>query len=374
MSLRYEIRSEHDQYEYRERTTEGLDVWSDRPHLVHHVAGFGVRDDQNPSVSRFCGSGWQNSLRLCAEGMCAEVLRACYVAEVDSLGRCQPWTSEGLVSWLGKQQHSWFPSLLARRNLTPHYQPIFCLASGKVSGFESLARAEHEGRLVNGAELVHAARCFDEMRTFDQIARLRAVEVAGGELTESELLFVNVVPGTIRDTERDLATLWAQAEKAGLSTSQIVLEFVESEELPEVDQLRAISHAVWDRGARIALDDFGAGHGSLCLLETLKPDFVKFDRSLLPRWAEPGKKKLLQSLVSYAQSLGIKTVAEGIETIEHLALSQDCGFDYGQGWLLGKPQAELIRSRILECSRGYQPPVIRTAVVRRNAHKNPARV
>ena len=93
-------------------------------------------------------------------------------------------------------------------------------------------------------------------------------------------------------------------------------------------------------GYRIAIDDLGAGYAGLGSFALLEPDVVKIDMSLIRNiHTDPLKQHVVESVVDLSHSLGIRVVAEGIETLSELSVVREIGCDYGQGYGLGRPQA-----------------------------------
>lgn len=237
----------------------------------------------------------------------------------------------------------WFPEMLQRDGLVSFLQPIWSIKQGAVYGFEALARAREGSRLITGAELIDAAKAHNSMSTFDAVARVAAVREGAAQIEPHEKLFVNVVPALIENPETDFAMTWQTIDQNDIDPSQVVFEFMESETLPDRDHLDRLVRHIRNRGAMVALDDFGAGHASLSILDNLRPDIVKFDRVLMPVGSSDNKATMIKGLVDYARSYGYLTVAEGVETLEHLLIAEHCGFDLVQGWLIGRPEARAVR-------------------------------
>jgi EAL domain-containing protein (putative c-di-GMP-specific phosphodiesterase class I) len=115
----------------------------------------------------------------------------------------------------------------------------------------------------------------------------------------------------------------------------------ELNEDPDQVDPTAVALAIADlraRGARIALDDVGAGSEEFARLATLRPDVIKADRSLVDGCAtDPGRSAVLRALVTYAEHLGVQVCAEGIEDIADLEHLSALGVDHAQGYLLARP-------------------------------------
>jgi EAL domain-containing protein (putative c-di-GMP-specific phosphodiesterase class I) len=113
---------------------------------------------------------------------------------------------------------------------------------------------------------------------------------------------------------------------------------VESDAVSDTEHLLNIVKFYRQKGFRIALDDLGAGYGSLNLLTSLKPDFVKFDRELICGVdLDPYKQKVFVKLVEMAHELGIHTLAEGVETEGEYRWLAAQGVEYLQGYFFARP-------------------------------------
>jgi len=98
--------------------------------------------------------------------------------------------------------------------------------------------------------------------------------------------------------------------------------------------------ALEERGVGLAFDDFGRGQSRFLELAELRPEFVKFDRATIAGAREMGdsKARMIETLVEMVHAMGQSALAEGIETVEELDFCRELGFDYGQGYLLGRPR------------------------------------
>ncbi len=235
---------------------------------------------------------------------------------------------------------------MRRDSIVAHLQPVYCLRGCIVYGFEALARASVDGIEFSGSDLLDAARAYRVLSEFDMAARKAAILQGGRQLRHTERLFINILPAMIENPAIDLAPTWIAAKEARIPSDRLVFEFVESESLPEAHVLRNLVDTIRREGSKVALDDFGAGHSSLAMIEAIRPDIVKFDGKLIPLTPTTEKRMLISGLVSYLHSMDIFAVAEGVETMEQLAFVQDCGFDLVQGWLLGRPGRQAVRKSV----------------------------
>jgi EAL domain-containing protein (putative c-di-GMP-specific phosphodiesterase class I)/ActR/RegA family two-component response regulator len=220
--------------------------------------------------------------------------------------------------------------VISNGGFTMAFQPIVDLGGGVTVGFEALARFPVEP--VRGTEA-----WFAEAESTGEIADL---EVACIEATLDRLplippqcyLSLNVSPGTVASDR--LPDVLADAPG-----DQVVLEVTEHSAVEDYDALNSALGGLRDDGLRLAIDDVGAGFSSLRHLLRLRPDFIKLDRSLCRHVDSGPGRVLLEGLVSFSSEIGATVIAEGVESRQELVALRDTGIGYGQGFLLGAPQA-----------------------------------
>ena len=248
------------------------------------------------------------------------------------LVRMQP-----LADLVAKLRGDWLVQMIREDRLVSHFQPIVCAHDpARVFAHECLLRGiERDGTLVSPARMYDVARASDVLFHLDRAARLRAIRGAV-EAGISSRIFINFNPTSLYDPASCLRTTIAAVEEVGIEPGRVVFEVVESDKAPY--DLNRIFAVYRDAGFRVALDDLGAGYGSLNLLGTLKPDFVKLDMALIRDVdRDPYKAGITAKLVEMAQRLGVSTVAEGVETPEEFDWVERQGVDFVQGYLLAKP-------------------------------------
>lgn len=313
---------------------DALLVRGSSPHALHHIAlawpNLAARGDAWELLPTDFGALKALWSQL-SPTLRAEVQVAPMVA-----GEVQFWETASLEAWRTRLDSPWFAQ--AAKRLFFELQPVVDLARWEVFGREALVRAEWAGRVFGAGELLRAARAHGQLRAFDARARIGAIEQAYQDLGPSESLLINFAPGVVYHPRTCLATTFAACRTAGADFSRLVFEVTESEAFPDLTLLRAILDEYRAHGARVALDDLGAGHTSLLYLRELQPDLVKLDRGLIaglhardPRFA------LVGALIEYAHSLGVRVVAEGVESLSELALVMQLGADFGQGYALARP-------------------------------------
>jgi EAL domain-containing protein (putative c-di-GMP-specific phosphodiesterase class I) len=206
-------------------------------------------------------------------------------------------------------------------------QPIVQLSTGLRVGAEALSRfpAEHH----RTPDLWFAdAHTLGEGEHLE----LQAIERGAEHLTTvSGYVALNVSPGTL--LTKECTRLLRR-----LPLERVVLELSEHEPVDDYDALRAVLNPLRAQGARLAIDDVGAGYASLRHIVLTSPDIIKLDRSNIDGIAaDPVLVTLVRALVEFGHGLGAQVVAEGVETADDAQRLHELGVDYAQGWYFGRP-------------------------------------
>lgn len=214
------------------------------------------------------------------------------------------------------------------------WQPIVDLSSGVPMGHEALIRGPVNTPWAMPADLFAWASREGRAWDLELICRSMALMQPAAEWTSGHHLFLN------------LDSRWPQLpepwEHRASETVPLVLELSERQALLENPKL--LSALVrWRRaGHLLALDDYGTGYAAAGTVLAIQPHLIKLDRTLIADMDQSiEKQSLFRALRAWTRDLGIRLVAEGIETEAELAVLQDYGCDYGQGFLLGRPEPVL---------------------------------
>lgn len=220
---------------------------------------------------------------------------------------------------------------LDRDEFFPALQPIVELRTGQLTGFELLARWQY----ATPDEFIPWFEASGLSGRLTQTLLEKAF--ASTALTQSSLhLSFNLSPIQLQDSSVP-ALIASCVERAGFSASRIIIEVTESALLKDLNRANAIACELKQLGCRLALDDFGTGYSSLRHLEALPFDKLKVDRSFVGSMTDVREsRKIVAAVVGLGQSLGLTTVAEGVETPAQASMLLWLGCDLGQGWLYGK--------------------------------------
>jgi EAL domain-containing protein (putative c-di-GMP-specific phosphodiesterase class I) len=226
---------------------------------------------------------------------------------------------------------------LKNDEFVPFFQPLTVLRTGELAGFEVLARWLHPvHELVLPDEFIGAAEREGLLSEIMRKLLDKAFRV-GTTLPDSLRLAINVSPLQLHDVTLSRQILDA-CEATGFSPERLVVEITENALANDLDTARATIMELKSHGCKIALDDFGTGYSSLLHLHSLPFDELKVDRSFVRSMVENRQsRKIVSAVVGLGHSLGLTTIAEGVETREQaeMLLSLECAV--GQGWLFGSP-------------------------------------
>jgi EAL domain-containing protein (putative c-di-GMP-specific phosphodiesterase class I) len=229
-------------------------------------------------------------------------------------------------------------ALIEQRAIATVFQPVVDLQAQRVLGYEAASRGPARGPLHSPLTLFdHASRAgllvaLDRLCNEAACARFEALEVPG-------LLFVNCSPPSFVAAGARGAEAEAALGLVGLRPERVVIEVTEQQPVDDFAAMRAAADVFHRLGYHIAVDDLGAGYAGLRFWTELRPDYVKIDRHFIENIdADASKRDFVRSIVEIGRGLGCRVVAEGIETEDELAMVQDLGIEFGQGFLLGVPR------------------------------------
>ena len=266
---------------------------------------------------------------------------ALYRAKAEGRGRFRRFTAE-MDPRLGKRRgairlEAELREALSLAALTCHYQPIRQLESGKLLGFEALARWAHATRgFVSPAEFIPVAEANGLIVPLTKVLLREACRDAAAWAEPLTLSF-NLSP--LHLAEADLPRQVAQIlAETGLKAERLQLELTEGALLGDLRSGHAMLSELKAMGVRLALDDFGTGHSGLRELQALPFDVIKVDAGFIRAMAsDTGARKIVAAIIGLGESLGLPVIAEGIEEQLDVDFLVRLGCDMGQGWLLGRP-------------------------------------
>jgi EAL domain-containing protein (putative c-di-GMP-specific phosphodiesterase class I) len=233
---------------------------------------------------------------------------------------------------------------LDRKQFEVHYQPIIDFETGLPSKAEVLLRWHHPSLgLISPAEFIPLA---EEIGIINDIgewvfrqAALKAKQwcTNSNKLLSAMQISVNISPRQFITGDNNMTLLsWLRA--LNIPPSCIVVEITEGLLMDDRIEIQEKLLAFRDAGIQVSLDDFGTGYSAMSYLQRFDIDYLKIDQSFVSNMVvNSGDHAIAEAIIVMAHKLGIKVVAEGVETAEQRDMLVAAGCDYGQGYLFATP-------------------------------------
>ncbi|MFO0909554.1 MAG: EAL domain-containing protein [Isosphaeraceae bacterium] len=234
---------------------------------------------------------------------------------------------------------------LEREEFWVAYQPIVELANEQIAGFEALVRWNHPERgLVSPGEFIPAAEETGLIIPLDLwVIReaCRQLAIWHAEFAHADPLMLSVNLSSQQFAQSKLLDRLDQIiHDTGVGPEHVKLEVTESVLMGHADSAAAKLRQLKDRGFKLSMDDFGTGYSSLSYLHQFPCNVLKIDRSFVSRIGPRGENsEIVATIIALAHNLGMKVVAEGVETAEQAARLRALHCEYGQGYYFSKPMA-----------------------------------
>jgi diguanylate cyclase (GGDEF)-like protein len=283
---------------------------------------------------------------------------AMYTAKRRGKGRYQVFESSMHVEMLERLEMSaHLARAVEQHEFTLEYQPIVNLESRAIEGVEALVRWRHPTRgLLPPSEFIPLAEDTGLIVPLGwAILQEACLRAAGWQVPGQPPLAVSVNlspkqladPNLVTEVERALAD-------SGLDPGCLILEMTEDVLMHETDDILLTLRDVKSLGVRLAIDDFGTGYSSLSYLERFPVDMLKIAKTFVDQLGngEP-RSPLVEAVIGLGEALGLRTVAEGIETAEQLHRLRGLRCEQGQGFLFARPLDERAIDTLLR--RGEAP-------------------
>ena len=232
---------------------------------------------------------------------------------------------------------------LAKLVIENAFQPIVEAGTGTVFGYESLMRGQERIGFETPIEILDEAHENGQLLQLEQMVASRALaKFATLSNFATATLFLNLDVRLIPLGNRLLESLLLQLKTANIPPSSVCFEFSERFDNTSVPEFAELVSRLRKAGFKLAIDDFGVGHGEMKLLCDYSVDYLKIDRHFVADIdRSPRKRHLLKSIVNMAHVLGTRVIAEGIETEAEFIVCRDYGVDLVQGWFISRPSTHL---------------------------------
>ena len=214
-------------------------------------------------------------------------------------------------------------------------QPIVTTLTRRTVFHEGLLRLRTEtGDVLNASDFILDAERYNIVRDVDR--RALQLAIVALEKHRGFDIAVNISSPTTADFS------WVQSldeltlDRRGV-VRRLIVEITETAAIEDINRTISFIDSLKELGARVAIDDYGAGHTNFTNLNLFAPDIVKIDSSYVQKYREPNARKFLEGLVDLSQTLAFETVAEGVETEACAQAMSGLGVTYMQGYLFGAP-------------------------------------
>jgi PAS domain S-box-containing protein len=240
------------------------------------------------------------------------------------------------VKWLGRTREA-----LDEGRLVLYSQPIVPLTGEQPSEELLLRMIDRDGNVISPASFLPIAEEAGLIVEIDRWVIAQAARIAA----QGRRLEINLSGKSI--DQRLLAYIASELRAAGADPTNLVFELTETAILTDIKVVEEFAKGLAELGCGLALDDFGTGFGTLTYLKLLPVQYLKIDVEFVRDLAtNPTNQYLVKAIVSLARGLGQKTIAEGVEDEETLALLHEYGVDFAQGYHLGRPAPMTKASRV----------------------------
>jgi len=241
---------------------------------------------------------------------------------------------------------------LEQREFRVHYQPIVSLQTGKITGFEALTRWQRPEGILSPIAFIAVA---EEIGIIIPMNRQLLREACQHLLSwQSEFpsgppltMSVNITPKEF--AQPDLASEIAKTlQQVGLDPACLQLEIIETIAMGDAEKSGLVLAQLKALGVRLSIDDFGTGYSSLSRLRRIPVDTLKIDRAFISHMdSDPESREIVRIIIMLAHNLGLKVVAEGSETEEHVNLLKQLNCEMAQGYFFSRPADDQAMSKLL---------------------------
>lgn len=292
-----------------------------------------------------------------AEELLRDADIAMYRAKRTGRGRCEVFDTAMHASAV-KRLHleTELRKALDQGEFRVHYQPIVSLKTGKISGFEALSRWQRPEGLVSPADFIPVAEETGIIIPMNrQLLREACQCVLGWQKqfpSDPPLsLSVNVTPREF--AQPDLADEMNKIlSAANFNPANLHIEIVETIAMGDAEKSGGALARLEALGAHLSIDDFGTGYSSLSRLRRIPVDTLKIDRVFISQIdSDPESMELVRVIVTLAHNLGLKVVAEGVETAQHIELLKQLDCESAQGYFYSRPADDKAMYELLNKDR-----------------------
>lgn len=228
------------------------------------------------------------------------------------------------------------------RRVVPYFQPIVDVDKKAVMAYEVLTRIVTSERVISAVEFIEEAEGMGAIGKIDYLLIEQALAAVKRHGYQGKLFF-NLSPKALVMNEF-MPTMRGFMDQFDVKPPQLVFEITERDTVKNLGQVEDIIHGLKEDGFQLAIDDFGAGYSSFQYLKTFNADFLKVDGDFIKSMSNDNnkmEKAIVSNIASLAGDLGIKTIAEYVESESILDNVRTAGIDFAQGYFIRHPLPDL---------------------------------
>jgi len=232
---------------------------------------------------------------------------------------------------------------LEERRIEPYFQPIIDLKTGEIAIHELLMRIREDDKIISAYEFIDVAEKIGVVHKMDYQLIEKAFEQIEKQGYQGQI-FINLSPRSLIIGEF-ITKVHSLARAHNVETERVVFELTERETVSNMALLEKFVLDLKLEGFNFAIDDFGSGFSSYHYIKHFPIDVIKIEGEFIRNMLQDDKyMAFVKSIVTLAQNLGMKTIAEFVEDEQVLQAITDLGIDYAQGYYVGRPSQKLISS------------------------------
>lgn len=268
-------------------------------------------------------------------------------ARTVSKNRLQVYHDNMYVTQQISNNVKWFKeikSAIQDDRIVPYFQPIYNNKTNRIEKYECLVRLLKDTEVISPFEFLKVAENTGLLTTITQIMLKKSAAVFSGTPYDFS---INLSPQDLHN-ERFPNFVQEIISEYHLRADQLIFEILEDNSLSAMNNSVNVLNALQELGCKVALDDFGAQCQNFSNLMNLQLDTIKIDGYFIKTLNEEKSRKMVESMVYFANTAGYNLVAEYVFNEETHALVNELGITYSQGYFIGKPQPFLLNSDTLE--------------------------
>ncbi len=302
-----------------------------------------MADGRSVSLTSSLGVALFDEHRTSGEEVLAAADLAMYEAKDGGRDRAVTFSPDSAAQAERRSRGTWIERIhraLDEDLFELHAQPILDLTTGKITQYEVLLRMIGEdGELIPPGAFLGVAERFGLVQSIDRWVVSHAISLMDDLLAKGEEVRLEVNLSGVSVDDRELPNVISrELDNSSVNPDNLVLEITETALISNMDQARRFAEILSRVGCRFALDDFGAGFGSHYYLKHLPLNYVKIDGDFIRNLPTSMTDQLMvKAMVQVAKGLGMKTIAEMVETPETILFLERYGVDYAQGFHIGRP-------------------------------------